>query len=157
MDNHKRLERLLKTGIPQSQLDKARTEFPAPSPVLDDTQFLSEESTGQVLIPLSKVVYAINRVDEKLSWFDNFIENSSYRQGEDGSFEVLLRSLETKGLEDFIASFQIDQENPITATYYEDFDTYIIGEGKHRATFAKVIGMSQIKRRLQLINQIPEK
>lgn len=145
MNNNTRVDRLIKAGVSEEQLEKVGSEFPESQPLLDDLKFVRQESAEQILIPLSKVMYAINRVDEKLSWLDNFIENNEYRQGKDGSFEVLLSSLEKRGKDEFINSFQIDQESPITAIYYEDFDTYVIGEGKHRATFAKVIGMSTIK------------
>lgn len=145
MNANKRIERLIKAGVTSDQIEKARDDFPQRQPDLDLTKFEVVEPSGQTLIPLSEVKYAINRVDEGLSWLDNFTKNNEYRQGENGSFEKLLTSLEKRGLHDFIDSFQVDQDVAITASYYEDFNTYVIGEGKHRATFAKVIGMEKIK------------
>ncbi|TYS64349.1 hypothetical protein FZD47_12860 [Bacillus infantis] len=144
MSTNTRVERLINVGISTEQIEKARNEFPQRQPDLDLNKVVTVQPSGQVLIPLSKVKYAINRVNEDLSWLDNFTDNNEYRQGEEGSFEVLLKSLEERGIDDFINSFQVDQSVPITASYYEDFDTYVIGEGKHRATFAKVIGMEKI-------------
>lgn len=140
-----RLQRLYEIGISPEQIEQAKNEFPKSIPILDIGNIEIIESLHQELIPVSKIKSLTNRIDISLSWFDNFINNPCYRQSEKGSFEELLVSIEQRGLDDFIESFQRDQESPIIANYYEDFDCYTIGEGKHRATFAKVIGMERIK------------
>ncbi|MGM0845002.1 MAG: hypothetical protein ACQEUT_08495 [Bacillota bacterium] len=155
MSTNKRIQRLIDAGISDQQIDRARNEYPQRQPDLDITKFKIVKSSGQKPIPLSKVKYLNNRVNESFSWLDNFLENNDYRQGQDGSFEELISSLEKKGLDDFISSFQKDQEELITATYYEDLNTYVIGEGKHRTTFAKVIGMDKLMAEVTTIKSNP--
>lgn len=147
--------RLIKAGISPQQIKKARAEFPQRQPDLNLREFIAVSSSTQVEISLSKVKYLNSRANINMSWFDNFTKNKNYRQGPGGSFCELLSNLEKNGVANFINSFQKDQTEPISAIYYEDFDTFIIEEGKHRVTFAKVIGMKKIKAEVTTLKSNP--
>lgn len=151
-----REERLLDIGITSEQIKIAKETFPVHIPNLNFEKFMKVKSENQELILVDKIKNLSNRINEKLSWYDNFVKNNNYRQGPNQSFEVLLQSLEKKGFEDFEKSFLEDQIEPITATYYEDYDCYVVSEGKHRATFAKVIDLNFIKAQVYTVKSNKE-
>ncbi|MEX3743725.1 hypothetical protein [Lysinibacillus xylanilyticus] len=151
-----REERLLAIGITSEQIKITKETRPVHIPNLDFQKFEKVDSKNQELICVDKIKSLSNRIDKELSWYDNFVGNNNYRQGPTGSFEKLLQSLEKKGFEEFSSSFLEEQLEPITATYYEDYDCYVIGEGKHRATFAKVIGLNSIKAQVYTVKSNKE-
>lgn len=144
MNEPSRLDRLREAGVVNEQLEKADLEHPESQPHI---KYNSKNTTviGEILIPVHKIKSLALRSDVTLSWLNNFLDNEHFRQiGTNRGFGSLLNSLEQKGLQSFVDSFQVPQKDKITAIYYRDLDQYTVEEGKHRATLAKIIGMKTI-------------
>ncbi|MGK9185290.1 hypothetical protein KXS12_24020 [Priestia filamentosa] len=95
----------------------------------------------QQLIPVKKIMGASPlRIDTDKTWLENF--NAMDKQIDD-----LLDALEEKDLSGFINFLQEDREKEkIEVSYYENLDEYYtIGNGNHRTTLAKIIGIETIK------------
>lgn len=142
-----RLRQLCNQGISLTS-----NSYPKPIPDSDVYECKKrKEDRVQELIPVKKIMGGSPlRIDTKKTWLENF--------------EVLPRmdqqldDLEKEGLSGFIASLQADlKKEIIDVDYYDDLDEfYVMDNGNHRTTLAKVMGIETIKARVALHEFKPE-
>ncbi|MCY9186542.1 ParB/Srx family N-terminal domain-containing protein [Bacillus halotolerans] len=136
-----RVQRILAAGVFQEHVELMKDTSPLPLP---DLSLYDELKNVQVEVPLNKVKGGY-RIDAALSWYENFnIMNEK--------IDHLLHSIQEVGLHQYIESFQSDETtNPIELAYCDNLDSYfVISDGNHRITVAKMIGMKTIKAKVCL-------
>jgi hypothetical protein len=122
--------------------DISPTSNLCPKPIPDPHVYKSRETIKvQQLIPVKKIMGGNPlRIDTDKTWLENF-------KVMDEQIDGLLDSLEEKGLSGFINFLQEDRKTEkIEVSYYDDLDEYyVIENGSHRTTLAKVMGIETIK------------
>ncbi|RAS73156.1 hypothetical protein [Priestia endophytica] len=132
--------------------DISRTSDSHPKPIPDSSEYECKKIKEiQELIPVKKIMGGNPlRINTEKTWLENFeVIPRMDRQ---------LDRLEKEGLSKLIAFLQADQKDEIIVVdYYNNLDEfYVMDNGSHRTTLAKVMGIETIKARVRPYEFKPE-
>ncbi|MCY8466503.1 ParB/Srx family N-terminal domain-containing protein [Bacillus atrophaeus] len=131
-----RVQQILVAGVSQEHVNLMENIYPLPLP---DLSLYDELENEQAEVPLDKVKGGY-RIDSTLSWSENFHIMKE-------KIDHLLNSIEEDGLQQYVESFLTSETtSPIELGYCDNLDSYfVISDGNHRITVAKMIGMKTIR------------